>query len=329
MGYARMDGMRIVVLTGGIGGARFLVGVRAFARSAGAEVTAVVNVGDDVRMHGLQVCPDLDSVLYTLGGAADPDRGWGRVGESWVVKDELARYGAEPSWFGLGDKDIATHLVRTTMLTAGYPLSAVTAALSDRWQPGVTLLPATDDRLETHVVADIGGERKAVHFQEWWVRYRGDVPTHRFVFVGAESARPAAGVLEAIGAADVVLIAPSNPVVSIAPILAVPRLREAVVDGPAPVVGVSPIIGGAPVRGMADRCLATLGVAVSATGVGGLYGARRDNGLLDGWLVDSSDAGADVPGVTVRAVPLWMTDEATTAKMVEEAITLAGPRRPG
>ena len=319
--------MQIVVLTGGIGGARFLAGVRAFARTAGAEVTAIVNVGDDVRMHGLQICPDLDSVMYTLGGAADPERGWGRVGESWVVKEELSAYGAEPAWFGLGAQDIAPHLVRTTMLSAGYPLSAVTAALCDRWQPGVNLLPATDDRLETHVVVDIEGERKAIHFQEWWVRHRGDVPTHRFVFVGAESAQPAPGVLEAVHAADVVLVAPSNPVVSIAPILAVTRLKEAIVDGPAPVVGVSPIIGGAPVRGMADRCLATMGVEVSATGVGGLYGARADNGLLNGWLVDESDTGADVPGVTVRAVPLWMTDEAATVKMVEEAITLAGPRQ--
>jgi len=316
--------MRIVVLTGGIGGARFLTGVRAHARRIGAEVTAVVNVGDDVRMHGLQICPDLDSVMYTLGGAADPERGWGRVGETWVIKEELAKYGAEPTWFGLGDQDTATHLVRTTMLNAGYPLSAVTAALCERWQPGLTMLPATDDRLETHVVVDVEGERKAIHFQEWWVRYRGAVPTHRFVFVGAEAAKPAAGVLEAIGAADVVLIAPSNPVVSIAPILAVQQLREAVVDGPAPVVGVSPIIGGAPVRGMADRCLATLGVEVSANGVGGLYGARRDNGLLDGWLVDSTDEATDVPGVTTRAVPLWMTDEDATAAMVARALELAG-----
>jgi LPPG:FO 2-phospho-L-lactate transferase len=261
--------------------------------------------------------------MYTLGDAADPVRGWGRVGETWVIKEELGKYGAEPSWFGLGDKDTATHLVRSQMLAAGYPLSAVTAALCDRWQPGVTLLPATDDRLETHVVVDVDGERKAVHFQEWWVRYRGDLPTHRFVFVGAESAKPAAGVLEAIGNADVVLIAPSNPVVSIAPILAVPLLREAVVDGPAPVVGVSPIIGGAPVRGMADRCLETLGVEVSANGVGALYGARREIGLLDGWLVDSSDAGVSVPGITTRAVPLWMTDADATAMMVAEAIDLA------
>ena len=316
--------MRIVVLTGGIGGAKFLVGVRAHARRIGAEVTAVVNVGDDVRMHGLQICPDLDSVMYTLGGAADPERGWGRVGESWVIKEELAKYGAEPTWFGLGDKDTATHLVRTTMLTAGYPLSQVTAALCERWQPGLTMLPATDDRLETHVVADVEGERKAIHFQEWWVRHRGAVPTHRFVFVGAEAAKPAPGVLEAIAGADVVLVAPSNPVVSIAPILAVEQLRAAVASGPAPVVGVSPIIGGSPVRGMADRCLATVGVDVTAAGVGGLYGARADGGLLDGWLVDSTDAGAEVPGVTVRAVPLWMTDEDATAAMVAAALDLAG-----
>ncbi|MFC7531382.1 2-phospho-L-lactate transferase [Actinoplanes sp. GCM10030250] len=316
--------MRIVVLTGGIGGARFLLGVRAHARAIGAEVTAVVNVGDDVRMHGLQICPDLDSVMYTLGGAADPERGWGRVGESWVIKEELAKYGVEPSWFGLGDKDTATHLVRTTMLNAGYPLSAVTAALCERWQPGITMLPATDDRLETHVVADVEGERKAIHFQEWWVRYRGEVPTHNFVFVGAETAKPGAGVLDAIAGADVVLVAPSNPVVSIAPILAVPQLRKAVADGPAPVVGVSPIIGGAPVRGMADKCLATLEVEVSAAGVGRMYGPRADGGLLDAWLVDESDAGAEVPGVATRAVPLWMRDEQATAQMVADALKIGG-----
>jgi LPPG:FO 2-phospho-L-lactate transferase len=262
--------------------------------------------------------------MYTLGGAHDPQRGWGRVGETWVIKEELAAYGAEPSWFGLGDKDTATHLVRTQMLAAGYPLSAVTAALCDRWQPGVTMLPSTDDRLETHVVVDLDGERRAIHFQEWWVRYRGDLPTHRFVFVGADAAKPAPGVLEAIGAADVVLLAPSNPVVSIAPVLAVADVRDAVAGGPAPVVGVSPIIGGSPVRGMADKCLATVGVEVSATGVGGLYGARSAGGLLDGWLVDSSDAGAEVPGVTTRAVPLWMTDEQTTATMVADALEVAG-----
>jgi LPPG:FO 2-phospho-L-lactate transferase len=311
--------MRIVVLAGGIGGARFLVGVRAYAREVGAEVTAVVNVGDDASMHGLRICPDLDSVMYTLGGGADPERGWGRVGETWTVKGELAAYGAEPTWFGLGDKDIATHLVRSTMLTAGYPLSAVTEALCDRWQPGVRLLPASDDRLETHAVVERGGEQKAIHFQEWWVRHRGDLPTERFVFVGAESAKPAPGVLDALAAADVVLLAPSNPVVSIAPILAVPGLREAVATGTAPVIGVSPIIGGAPVRGMADKCLAIVGTECTAAGVGRLYGAD----LLDGWLVDATDEGTDMPGVTVRAVPLWMTDEQATAAMVRAAMELA------
>ncbi|MER5700875.1 2-phospho-L-lactate transferase [Micromonospora sp. NPDC002296] len=315
--------MRIVVLAGGIGGARFLLGARAYAREVGAEVTAVVNVGDDLYLHGLKVCPDLDSVMYTLGGGADPERGWGRVGETWTVKSELAAYGAEPTWFGLGDKDIATHLVRTTMLTGGYPLSAVTEALATRWQPGVRLLPATDDRLETHVVVDdpAGGQR-AIHFQEWWVRHRADISTHRFVFVGAETAKPAPGVLDAIASADVVLVAPSNPVVSVAPVLAVPGLREAVTDGPAPVVGVSPIIGGAAVRGMADRCLAVVGVECSAAGVGGLYGSRSSGGLLDGWLVAPEDADAVVPGVTVRAVPLLMTDEAATAAMVRAALEL-------
>ncbi|MGW3601291.1 MULTISPECIES: 2-phospho-L-lactate transferase [unclassified Micromonospora] len=332
--------MRIVVLAGGIGGARFLLGVRAYAREVGAEVTAVVNVGDDLWLHGLKICPDLDSVMYTLGGGADPERGWGRVGESWTVKEELAAYGAEPTWFGLGDKDIATHLVRSTMLNAGYPLHAVTEALATRWEPGVRLLPATDDRLETHAIVSARSElaspavansagtveddqgQRAIHFQEWWVRYRADIPTHRFVFVGAETAKPAPGVLEAIGAADLVLIAPSNPVVSVAPVLAVPGLREAVAAGPAPVVGVSPIIGGAPVRGMADRCLSVLGVECSAAGVGRLYGGRAAGGLLDGWLVAEEDAGTLVPEVTVRAVPLLMTDEAATAAMVRAAVEL-------
>ncbi|MEU7959752.1 MULTISPECIES: 2-phospho-L-lactate transferase [Micromonospora] len=314
--------MRIVVLTGGIGGARFLLGVRAYAREVGAEVTAVVNVGDDLYLHSLKVCPDLDSVLYTLGGGADPERGWGRVGESWTIRQELAAYGAEPSWFNLGDKDVATHLVRTTMINAGYPLSQVTEALAARWQPGVRLLPATDDRLETHAVVDLDGERRAIHFQEWWVRYRAGVPTDRFVFVGADTAKPAPGVAEALAAADVVLVAPSNPVVSIAPVLAVPGLRDAVATGPARVVGVSPIIGGAPVRGMADRCLEVLDVECSAAGVGRLYGGRSEGGLLDGWLVAPEDDGVTVPGVTVRAVPLRMTDEAATTAMVRAAMEL-------
>ncbi len=333
--------MHIVVLAGGIGGARFLLGVRALARARGGRVTAVVNVGDDVTLHGLRICPDLDSVMYTLGDGADPQRGWGRRGETWGVKEELAAYGAEPAWFGLGDRDIATHLVRTRMLDAGYPLSAVTEALCARWQPGVRLLPATDERLETHVVvadpapragsasADApagasGDGRRAIHFQEWWVRHHAQLPAQRFVFVGAESAKPAAGVLEAIAGADAILIAPSNPVVSVAPILAVAAVREALVAGPARVVGISPIIGGAPVRGMADACLAAIDVECSAAGVGASYGARAAGGVLDGWLVDPADAGTEVPGVTVVDTPLWMTDEPATVAMVRRALELAG-----
>lgn len=318
--------MRIVVLAGGIGGARFLAGVRAHARATGDEVTAVVNVGDDVWMHGLRITPDLDSVMYTLGGGIDPERGWGRAGETWTVKEELAKYGAEPTWFGLGDRDIATHLVRTRMLNAGYPLSAVVAALCDRWQPGITLLPATDDRLETHVVvaATDGSGDQAIHFQEWWVRHRAALPAKQFRFVGADTAKPAAGVLDALQAADIVLLAPSNPVVSIAPVLAVSALRDALVSRSAPVVGVSPIIGGSPVRGMADKCLSAVDVECSAQGVGRLYGARADGGVLDGWLVDSADAATDVPGVRVHAVPLWMTDDDATAAMVRAALELGG-----
>jgi LPPG:FO 2-phospho-L-lactate transferase len=316
--------MRIVVLAGGIGGARFLVGVRAWARERDASIAAIVNVGDDVTLHGLRICPDLDSVMYTLGGGADPERGWGRANETWTVKEELTAYGAEPTWFGLGDRDVATHLVRTRMLEAGYPLSAVTEALCARWQPGVRLLPASDDRVETHVVVPDGDGDAAIHFQEWWVRHRGALPARRFVFVGAESAKPAAGVLDELAGADVVLVAPSNPVVSIAPILAVPGIKDGLAGGRAKVVGVSPIIGGSPVRGMADLCLAALDVECSAQGVGTLYGPRADGGLLDGWLVDSSDEACVVDGVSVRPTPLWMTDEAATARMVQVAMEVAG-----
>jgi LPPG:FO 2-phospho-L-lactate transferase len=314
---------RVVVLAGGIGGARFLLGVRAWARRTGADVTAVVNVGDDVTLHGLRICPDLDSVMYTLGGGSDPERGWGRAKETWTVKEELAAYGAQPTWFGLGDRDVATHLVRTRMLGAGYPLSAVTEALCARWQPGVRLLPATDDRVETHVVV-ASDAQEVLHFQEWWVRHHGELAAQRFVFVGAESARPAPGVLDALAAADVVVLAPSNPVVSIAPILAVPGLRDALVGGSAPVVGISPIIAGSPVRGMADKCLAALGVECSAAGVGGLYGGRGSGGVLDGWLVDPVDGATTVDGASVRATPLWMTDESATEAMVRVALEMAG-----
>jgi LPPG:FO 2-phospho-L-lactate transferase len=315
--------VRITVLAGGIGGARYLRGVR--AAHPADEVIAIVNTGDDITLHGLRICPDLDSVMYTLGGGIDAERGWGRAEESWRIRDELATYGVEPTWFGLGDLDIATHLVRTQMLDAGYPLSEVTAALCDRWKPGVRLLPMSDERCETHVIVELPDDagRHAIHFQEWWIRYRAALPAHAFVQVGLDDAKPAPGVLEAILHADVLLIAPSNPVVSIGTILAVAGVRDAVSTTTAPVVGVSPIIGSAPVRGMADACLAAIGVEVSAAGVGRHYGSRGSGGVLDGWLVHSSDT-ADVPGVAVRSVPLLMSDDAATAGMVHAALELAG-----
>src|SRR5690349_3423293 len=171
---------RITVLSGGVGGARFLQGVLRLIERVGApsEVTVSAKTGDDLWLHGLKVCPDLDTVMYTLGGGIDLERGWGRTAETWHAKEELAAYGVEPTWFGLGDRDLATHLVRTQMLDAGYTLSQVTEALCRRWQPGVRLLPMSDDRIETHVVIDDpeSGERKAVHFQEYWIRHQASVP---------------------------------------------------------------------------------------------------------------------------------------------------------
>ncbi|WP_326590084.1 2-phospho-L-lactate transferase [Streptomyces sp. NBC_01294] len=319
--------MRIVVLAGGIGGARFLSGLKSAVPDA--DITVIGNTGDDIHLFGLKVCPDLDTVMYTLGGGINEDQGWGRTDESFTVKEELAAYGVGPTWFGLGDRDFATHIVRTQMLGAGYPLSAVTEALCDRWQPGVRLLPMSDDRVETHVaITEAGtGERRVIHFQEYWVRLRASVDAEAVVPVGAERAKPAPGVLEAIAAADVILFPPSNPVVSVGTILAVPGIREAVAAAEAPVVGLSPIVGGAPVRGMADKVLAAVGVESTAAAVALHYGTE----LLDGWLVDTADAHSvaevEAAGITCRAVPLMMTDLAATAEMARAALELAEASR--
>src|SRR4051794_19716220 len=316
--------VEFVVLAGGVGGARFLRGLRAAAPDAA--VTAIVNTGDDVTLHGLRICPDLDSVMYTLAGAHDTERGWGRKDESWRIMAELSGYGAEPAWFRLGDLDIATHLVRTRMLDAGYSLSDVTTALCERWQPGVTLVPMSDERCETHVIVDLDGGRRAIHFQEWWVKHRAGLPPHAFVQGGLDDAQAAPGAVAALSAADVVLGAPGNPVVSIGTFLGVPGIRKALDAARAPVIGVSPIIGGAPVRGMADACLPAIGVEVSAEGVGRHYGARAEGGLLDGWLIAETDS-ADLPSIRVRHVPLLMTDDEATAGMVRAALELAHAAR--
>ncbi len=328
---------RITVLSGGVGGARFLQGVLRLVERTGAssEVTVIANTGDDIWLHGLKVCPDLDTVMYTLGNGIDTERGWGRTGETWHAKEELAAYGVEPTWFGLGDRDLATHLVRTQMLDAGYPLSAVTAALCRRWQPGVTLLPMSDDRIETHVAIDdpATGERRAVHFQEYWIRHQANVPAYSVVPIGAAEAKPGPGVLEAITGADVVIVPPSNPVVSVGTILSVPGIRDAVRSTAAPVVGVSGIVGDDHVRGMARQLLGIIGVEVSAAGVAEHYGSRRGSttetdGILDGWLVDTVDAGSvpriEAAGLKAAAVPLMMTDHDATADMVLAALDLVG-----
>ncbi len=312
--------MRILALAGGIGGARFLRGLQKAVPDA--ELTVVVNTGDDITLYGLRICPDLDTVMYTLGGGIDEERGWGRQDETWSAKTELQAYDVPTAWFGLGDRDLATHLVRRQMLDAGYPLSAVTQALCQRWQPGATLLPMSDDRVETHVRVRVDGAERVIHFQEWWVKHRAALPATAIVAVGAEQATPAPGVVDAIAAADVVVLPPSNPVVSIGTILQVPGIAEALRSKP--VVGLSPVIGGSPVRGMADACLTAIGVQTSAEAVGRHYGARSEGGLLDGWLVDIADAGVSVPGVHVRAVPLLMTDLDATAAMARSALDLAG-----
>ena len=323
----------VVVLSGGVGGARFLQGLLRHLEGSGSPhaVTVIGNTADDIWLHGLRVCPDLDTVMYTLGGGIDTERGWGRSGETWHAKEELAAYGVEPTWFGLGDRDLATHLVRTQMLDAGYPLSAVTAALCERWQPGVRLLPMTDDRVETHVVVEDADEpsgKRALHFQEYWVRFAAEPVVEAVVPVGAEKAEPAPGVLDAIAAADVVLLPPSNPVVSIGTILAVPGVADALRDGPAPVIGLSPIVARHHVRGMAAPLLRAIGVEVSAAGVAGHYGARRTGGLLDGWLVDSADRAevgtVEASGIACRAVPLMMSGLEATAEMAHQALLLAG-----
>ena len=321
--------MRITALAGGVGGARFLRGLLHHLATLPVdqhgehEVTVIGNTADDITLHGLRVCPDLDTVMYTLGGGIHTGQGWGRADERFTVAEEFAAYGEGPDWFTLGDRDLATHVVRTRLLGQGIPLSQVTERLCARWGLpglGVRLVPMSDERVETHVeISDDAGTR-AVHFQEWWVRLHAAVPARRILALGIETARPAPGVLEAIGTADVVLLPPSNPVVSIGTILGVPGIRDALRGTRAPVVGVSPIVGGAPVRGMADACLQAIGVPTTASAVAGLY-----EDFLGGWLVDTSDADT-VAGTraAVRARPLLMTDVDATAAIAADALGLAG-----
>lgn len=318
--------MRITVLSGGIGGARFIEGLKA-ALGPDDEITVIANTADDIWLFGLRICPDLDTVMYTLGDGIDPERRWGRTDESWQVKEELAAYGAEPTWFGLGDRDLATHIIRTQMLHEGKTLSQATMRLTQRWDTGVTLLPMSDDFVETHIAIDGDSGREVIHFQEYWIRLRASVPVREVIVQGAETASPAPGVVEAILGADVVILPPSNPIVSVGTILSVQGIRDAVLATKAPVVGVSPIIGGGAVRGMADQLLQGLGIEIGAASVGLHYGSRRGGGALDAWLVDTSDADAvatlEAVGILAEAVPLYMNDAATTRQLAVDALSLA------
>ena len=270
----------IVALAGGVGAARMLRGVVA-AVDPGS-VVAVVNTGDDVVLHGLHVSPDLDTVTYTLAGAINHETGWGLVGETWATMDALERYGAEHTWFRLGDRDLATHLYRTHRLHEGAPLSTVTAEIATAWNLRLRLLPMTDDRVETRIDVIDEGE---IGFQEYFVGRRHSVPVRGVRYAGADEARPAPGVLAALETADTVLICPSNPILSIAPLLAVPGVRVAVEKRRADTVAVSPIVGGAAIKGPADRLLVELGHESSVVGVARLYAQ-----LAAALVIDETDA---------------------------------------
>jgi LPPG:FO 2-phospho-L-lactate transferase len=324
--------MQITALAGGVGGARFLRGLLAHVDRTpelhGSQITVVGNTGDDITLFGLRICPDLDTVLYTLGGGVHDAQGWGRAEETHAVQTELAAYGVLPQWFGLGDKDIGTHIARSLWLGQGFSLSEVTARLGQRWglpERGVTLLPMTDTPVETHVVlADGDGQdesragERAVHFQEWWVRLRAAVPARGFLVAGMDGAVPAPGVLDSLRTADLILLPPSNPVVSIGIILGVPGIRDALRGSRAPVVGVSPLISGRPVRGHADACLHAIGVESTAPAVAGLY-----EDFLDGWLVAEEDESFVYPGrLAVQARPLLMSSIEAAADIAGAAVDL-------
>jgi LPPG:FO 2-phospho-L-lactate transferase len=309
----------IAVLCGGVGAARLLAGmVRAYEPS---EITAVVNTGDDIVLHGLAISPDLDTVTYTLAGAIDPERGWGLRGETWAAMEALGRYTpvrpegstAAATWFGLGDRDLATHLYRTHRRAEGAPLSVVTAEIASAWGVGVRLLPMTDDDVRTMVTVAGEGE---IGFQEYFVGRAHSVPITGVRFAGIDIARPAPGVVEAIDVAEAVVIAPSNPVVSIGPLLALAGVRERLARRRHQVVAVSPIIGGRALKGPADRMLGELGVPVSAAGVAAWY--RDVAGTL---VIDDEDASL-APEVEATGVRCVVTDTIMRSPEVAAALAL-------
>jgi LPPG:FO 2-phospho-L-lactate transferase len=301
--------LKVAVLTGGVGGARFLRGV--IDAVDPAQVTAIVNVGDDLEVLGLAVSPDLDSVLYALAGLADEDRGWGRADETWNALATVESLGGE-AWFRLGDRDLGLHVVRTQALDAGAPLSAVTARLAAALGIETTILPATDEPLRTWLDTPNG----SFEFQQWFVARGHRDPVDRVRFDGAADARPAPGLLEALHEAELILIAPSNPYVSIGPILAVERIRSALERRRVPCVAVSPLIGGQAVKGPAGAMLQRLEGGTTAAHVAQCYA-----GLIDALVIDESDAGdADALGVRPIVTKTLMRDAASRRALAEAAL---------
>jgi len=305
--------VNVAVLAGGVGGARFLKGLLAVVDPA--TVSIVGNVADDVEVLGLHVSPDLDSVLYTLTGLADDDRGWGRAGETWNALTTAAEIGGE-SWFRLGDRDIGLHLVRTQLLHEGAPLSDVTERLAHAYGLECALLPATDDPLRTFVETPAG----TFPFQTWFVARGHRDEVDALHFAGAPAAEPAPGVLEALEAADVIVIAPSNPYVSIAPILAVAAIRQAIERRRVPCVAVSPLIGGRAVKGPADRMLVRLAGGATPAHVASAY-----EGLIDALVIDEADAPAELPaGVRAVVTRTLMSDDGARRRLAQAVLDAAG-----
>ena len=298
----------ITVLAGGVGAARLLAGLIQVVDPA--ELTAVVNTGDDLVLHGLEISPDLDTVTYTLAGAIDPERGWGLAGESWQAMESLRRFGGD-AWFNLGDRDLGTHLYRTTRRHEGATLSEVTAEITAAWGLGLRLLPVTDDPLQTRVTVETDGE---IGFQEYFVQRQHSVAVSAVRFDGAAKAAPAPGVLDTIASAGRVVIAPSNPIVSIGPLLAVPGVRDAVVARRDDVVAVSPIVAGAALKGPADRLMTELGHEASVVGVARIYAELAGTLVIDEADAELADA-VEAEGVRCVVAPTIMSSPQRSAAL--------------
>lgn len=311
--------MHVTALAGGVGAGKFLRGlVRAVAP---ADVTVIVNTADDIRMHGLHVSPDVDSVTYWLGNAFDRERGWGRRDETFRATEELRRFDAEAAWFNLGDLDLATHLFRTRLLAEGRTLSEVTARAAARFGVASRVLPMSDHPVTTRISAVALGRELDLHFQEYWVKRHGRDEVKAVRYEGVERATPAPGVLEAIASAETIVVCPSNPVASIGPILAVPGIRAALSARRERVVGISGIVGGAPLAGMADKLMPVAGVEVTAAGAAEYY-----RGLLAGWVIDEIDHDLapriEATGVRVAVTDTIMTDDAKAEALARTVLGL-------